>query len=559
MRKAVSFAAVAVLMVGLLAMRPALADSQTTTRPVVVMSFAGYDELMNDLRFAGELGDHPGLDKNVEGVLQLFTKGRGLAGVDKTRRSGVVILICDGKPTGYAFVPVTNPNESLALLQDLGHKSQDVGDGIVSIDVKHANKRLFASEKNGWAFLSDKREVLANTPDDPAKLVAGLPLKYDGAIRLNVCNVPRELRRQFIECLREKGKKHLNRIQGTGLERAIATMVAQKGLEAIDGALNEIEQVTVGWALDGEEKAAFGEVTVTALEGTNAARQFAGLKQVKTDFSGFQLPDAAVSGSATFEVLGITPNEATIFFNAVRTAAFERIDAHLYSAQRIKDAKKFVDGMLGVAEKAAVSGRVDQGGSLVLKPDAVTLVSSRYVADGRKLEETLGIAVEAARVEYPGVVAKLLKPNADEWKGVRLHVLSIPIPERCKKRDKVVQLVGENLDIVVGFGDTFTCCAAGKNAMTTLKQVIDRSLASPDQAVRPLQFSISLSQVADFIVVVADEKHKQKAEIAARLLKSRAGKDHVTAVVTPIERGVTCRLELEEAVLQLLAKAEKLK
>ena len=42
----------------------------------------------------------------------------------------------------------------------------------------------------------------------------------------------------------------------------------------------------------------------------------------------------------------------------------------------------------------ADSGRVDEGGSLVLKTDAVTFVGSRYVADGRKLEQTLGLAVE---------------------------------------------------------------------------------------------------------------------------------------------------------------------
>ena len=125
MRKAVSLIVVAVLTLGSLAHRPALANSLKTAKPVVVASFAGYDELLGDVKLAGDLAGHPDLDKSVDAALTLFTKGRGLAGIDTKRSSGAVILAGEGKPTGYLFLPVTDLKASLALLEELGHKSID--------------------------------------------------------------------------------------------------------------------------------------------------------------------------------------------------------------------------------------------------------------------------------------------------------------------------------------------------------------------------------------------------------------------------------------------------
>jgi len=558
-RKAVSLTLVAALALGLLLLRPALADSPKAAKPVIVVSLASYDELMGDLKFVGDLADHPDLDKNVEAVLKLFTKGRGLVGVDKQRPCGAVIAIGDGKPTGYGFMPVTDLKELLTLLENLGHESRDAGDGIIEIDTKQENKRLFVRQKEGWAFLADKPEALADTADDPAQLIAGLPEQYDWAVRLNVCNVPEECRQKLVERLKKRARRDLKRMKGTEEEKTIAKMVARKIVRVIDAATDEIEQITLGCALDHNAKTASLEVTVTALEGTGAAKQFAELKQAKTSFAGFQLPGAALSGGAAFQSLVVSAEEATAFFNAVQAAAFKHVEAKIQSEEDLKGAKEFISGMLGVASETVASGRVDRRGSLVLKPDAVTLVAGRYVADGPKLEQTLGLLVEAARKKHPDAVDKLLKPNAEECKGIKLHVVSIPIPDQCKDRDKAVRLVGENLEVVVGIGEQCVCCAAGKDALNTLKQAIEQSDPEGQQADPPVQFSVSLGQVADFIAEVAKEKDKPTVEKIAALLKENPDKDHVTAVATPIERGVKCRLELEQGVLKLLAEAQKLK
>ena len=74
-----------------------------------------------------------------------------------------------------------------------------------------------------------------------------------------------------------------------------------------------------------------------------------------------------------------------------------------------------------------------------------------------------------------------------------------------------------------------------------------------------LQFSMSLSQIADFMAVVAKEEDKAEVEKIAAMLEKHSGDDHVTVVATPIDRGVKCRLELEEGVLRVLGKMHELK
>jgi hypothetical protein len=79
------------------------------------------------------------------------------------------------------------------------------------------------------------------------------------------------------------------------------------------------------------------------------------------------------------------------------------------------------------------------------------------------------------------------------------------------------------------------------------------------QATLPLRFSVSLSRVADFLAAVAEKKDKPGIEAAAAILEKSSGKDHVTAILKPIDRGVRFQLQIEEGVLKVVAEARKLK
>jgi hypothetical protein len=546
------------LMLGALLSAPARADSQAA-KPVVVISTAGYDAFMADLACLGEIGDHPGLDKSIDGIVKLFTKGRGLAGVDKARPWGIAFFPGDGKPTGYGFVPVTDLKALLELLDELGHKSSDAGAGLIEIDMKQKGKRLLVREGMGWAFLADSAESLANLPDDPGKMVADVAEHYDWAVQLNISNVSPRDREKLVKALGAQAKKDLDKAKGTEAQKAVLRMIAGRILSDIETAAEELERITIGGSLDNEAKTASLEVTVTALEGTGAAAKLAQLKQSTTNLAGFQLPGAAMTAGCAVQCSNVNTEMVTALFLAIKTVAFEEIDRKIDSEQKAARAKEFIGGLLRVAAETVATGRLDRRMSLVLKPGGVTLVGASHVASGPKLEQTLAMLVEVAHKKYGDDVDEIFTPNAEEYNGVRLHVLSIPITERCKHHEDAIALVGEKLEVVFGVADEAVGFAAGRDAMKTMKQAIDRSIASPQQATVPAQFSVSLGRVADFMVTVAEEKDKAIVEAAAAIANENPGKDHISSVVTPIDRGLKYQFQIEEAVLKLLAEARKLK
>ena len=556
-RKPALMTLVGALVLGALLCAPAWADSQGT-EPVVVISTAGYDALMADLACLGEIAGHPGLDKSVDAIVTLATKGRGLAGVDKARPWGIAILPGEGKPTGYGFIPVTDLKALLDLLAELGHKSSDAGDGLIEIDTKQEGKRLLVRECNGWAFFADKPECLANLPDDPGQLLTGMAPQYDWAVRLNICKAPPQHREKLVEAIRAHAEKHLDEAKGTEAQKALYHVIARIILSDIETAIKELEQITIGGSFDHEAKTASLEATVTALEGTSSAAKLAQLKESVTNLAGFQLPDAAVTAGVAVQCSDINTEAVTALFGAIKTAAFEEIDKKVDSQEKAEKAKEFLGRLLRAAAETVAGGQFDRRMSLLLKPDAVTLVGATLVANGPDLEQTLGMLVEAARKKHGEEVDKFFTPNAEEYNGVRLHVLSIPITDKCDHHEDAVALVGEKLDVVFGVHDKAVGFAAGRDAMKTMKQVIDQSIASGQQETLPAQCSVSLQQVADFLAAVAEEKEKPIAEAAAAILKESSGKDHITAVVQPIERGLKCTLQMEEGVLRVLAEAQKL-
>ena len=57
-------------------------------KPVAVVTIASYERIMTDIALIGNLAGNPDLDKNLEGMIQLFTQGQGLNGLDKKRPLG---------------------------------------------------------------------------------------------------------------------------------------------------------------------------------------------------------------------------------------------------------------------------------------------------------------------------------------------------------------------------------------------------------------------------------------------------------------------------------------
>ncbi|MBN2475441.1 MAG: hypothetical protein JXB62_12590 [Pirellulales bacterium] len=557
MRKPLLLTLMVALLLGAACWSPARADAAGDLKPLAVASFAGYGELLDDLALVGKLADRPEVPQMFEAVLTLATQGHGLAGLDKERPWGAVILPADERPVGFAFLPITDLDQLHEVVKPHLREVTDVGGEVYKLEGKRGDKPLYVKEQNGWLLASDNADVLSKAPDNPSALLEGLDGQYDVAVRLYVCNVPAEDREKLLAKLKRDAKKELERRSGESDEELAARKILAKAvLKAVSGAANELQQITLGWSLDNQDEVAGVELSVTALEGTSAAADLAGLTKAKTRFAGFCIPGAALSWSlaANYDLGG--GEELGAVFKAIRDAAFREIDLK-HMPEEAAAVKQLADGLLQATRETLASGRADGAASVVLKPDALTVAVGKYVADAAALEETLGDFVEAVRRKHPDFVNNVLTIDAGEHKGVRFHTLSLPLPGQVKNRAQVVQLVGEKLDVVVGIGQQSFYWAAGKNAMATLKEAIDRSQSAAAETSLPMEISLALSPVAQFVAQAGPPREREKAQKAAELLETVDGKDHIRLTASPIERGVKYRLEAEQGVLKLIGAATR--
>ena len=85
------------------------------TKPIAALAVASYDDLVSDVNFVGGLVERPKLGALLDGVVALFTQGKGLAGVDKTRPWGLIVQASGEENfTGHVFVPVTDFKAALS-------------------------------------------------------------------------------------------------------------------------------------------------------------------------------------------------------------------------------------------------------------------------------------------------------------------------------------------------------------------------------------------------------------------------------------------------------------
>ena len=164
------------------------------SKPVLTVSFAGYDQYYANLTTLSKLGG-PNFAQMADGMLGLFTQGRGLAGLDKKRPWGALVYAAgdDDFPV-VIFVPVTDFKKLVALIPDpeTGQPTKPDDKGVC--ELKFRGQSFFAKEKDGWAFAVRKREDLDALPANPAALIDDLAKKYTLAIRASLKNVPAALK-----------------------------------------------------------------------------------------------------------------------------------------------------------------------------------------------------------------------------------------------------------------------------------------------------------------------------------------------------------------------------
>jgi hypothetical protein len=536
---------------------PAQVSPATGRKPLVTISFSGYDELRADVEFVGNLGNNPQLAKRLEAMLKAMTQGPAagpgpaLPGLDTKRPWGAVVQTDGQQFPIYGFIPVTDLKQLMGVVGNFlpGGPPAPPADGVYELGLN--GPAVFVQQKGGWAFITSNRQDLATVPADPQKVLGGLNQKYDLAVRASVQNVPVPLRQMILDQIKMGAEIGMQQLPGESNEDyALRQGVARRMIEQFTATVDELDEVLIGWAIDRQTGTSYVDFQITAVAGTKTAAQFSQAATATTNFAGFELPGAALTGNwaGTFSDSDVAQAKDAIA--NVRVTALRELKNQGLSPDELKLATQLLSDLLEVLEKTVENKTADGGLALLLKPGGLTLVAGGTIADGAKLESALKqLAAEVQKAEPQ--FSQLLKLDAETYQGVRFHTLAIPTDQMD---DQVAaKLFGQNLDVVLGISPTSVYLAAGRDALSTLKQVIDGSKSQAGKQIPPARLSLAAAPIAKFVAGVAeDEQARQVAAQIGDLLEKSSGKDHLILTSKPIPNGATVRLEVEGGILKLL-------
>ena len=260
-----------------------------------------------------------------------------------------------------------------------------------------------------------------------------------------------------------------------------------------------------------------------------------------------------MSGSFAASFRPDDPSPWEQLITAVRVKASADIDQRESSAERAQAGKQIVADLLDVVQQTLASGQIDEVTSLMLDPQAATLVSARHVSDGSKVEQAITTWVEAARQDHPEFVEDALRQDVDRASGVRFHTLTVDVPHDAQNREKIVQAIGDRLQLVIGVGKQSVYFAAGREARKTLQEAMARSRSATITDTAPVQLSWALHDTVQFFAHAGQGAAKQRASKLLETLESTTNdSDHLTLSIHPREQGLRLRLELEEGAVQVL-------
>lgn len=548
--KIVTIATAVVMLLG-----ATIAQAQTS-KPVLVVSLPSVDDLMANLDFLGSFGGQPAASQMVNGMIMGMTQGQGLKGLDKSKPISMAIgATADGQFTPVVYVPVTSAKELVDTIVNthMIGPPQDDG-GVMKLTGPNGND-VFVREQSGWAIITQAKDAALPT-DNPMSLLTGLNPEYGVAVRVMLQNIPEDKKKSAIEQFRgfmefaaaqqrqQGGDNPLNAINQKNMEQQVA---------AIERLLKEADQVTIGWKIDRNAKTTYLDFTVTAVPGSQLDQEIKQNSGMKTNFSGFLMPEAAVTMNFAAKNAQENIDQTLTTLEQLKSQANDAIDKDQDLPADKKDSvKKVLDEFMEVANSTVKSGTSDGGAVVQMGAGKFQAAVGGFVSDGPKLEKAVKDLVTLAKGEPDFESHAAVKLDLESYKNVNFHQITIKLPDEAGEEAK--KIFGDSVDIYVGAGATSAYVAAGKGSLELVKSVIDRSAAEPNKVIPPVQMSIALSPIVDFIGSI-NESNAAHAEVIKQALTQAPGKDHITLNASMIPNGMTYRLLLEEGVLKAIGTA----
>ena len=495
-------------------LQPALA--QMSSEPALVVSLSGVESLGQAVE---QVGAAAGFEMEAQRYAAMAVAQAAEFGVDPTQPWGVVLSLEGGEPSGLAFIPVDldvamtqlkGMVEMMKMMSDMNGGSMQMGpvpvdissieisepdaDGIYAITGEEGQGYYFGGQ-GGWAFISPDRDAVLNAPTDPTPLLGDLPSKYAIGVQFNPQQIPPEA---FDSLLR------------------LFMMGMMDVPVAPEELAQEIEDITFGLNVESDGSLSI-EADMIVVAGSEFDGMMSKVSSTPLRFAGFSDPNALinfVAGLPPQVIQLVTPLEEKLGLLREGILA-DLATAQLSDADRLMLEKLINDGidtLLGALKQEVI----EVAGSVNISPTSVSIAAAATVPDAAKLEEVV--------IQLLGIVGQEEQElqdatsfNVDEYKGVRMHTISVPAMMIVPQADPMdlapmqtlmlaqpsqdgipPALADGTITLLLGFSDdaVYTVLTLG-DAVAELKAAIDASETADVDPTVLQTMSISMAQLGD--------------------------------------------------------------
>ncbi|HEY2414531.1 MAG TPA: hypothetical protein VGI40_19955 [Pirellulaceae bacterium] len=517
---------------------PAGKSGEPGLKPVAVVSIVSIKEMLNDIGYVTRIAGMAD-----QGDTARFFASAMTSGIDKERPIGLYFVPKNGEFHTIAFVPMDKDglNTILKLHKDQLGEAKDAGDGVLQVG---RARTVFVKDQNGWAFVSENKQHLADLPQDPASLLGDLPKHYNVAAKLFVQNIPAELRKTAIDEIKLGIERFLDSpaARQQKIDRDQAKQLTKVYTTQLEKLINEADELMIGLGINEQAKDVVLDVAFSAKGGTSLARAMALQADAKTNFAGFVQPDAAMTMTLASKTSPEDIAQASAALQLYRTQIAKAIDDSADVPPNKRDAIKALLGPLfDVIGKTIATGRADGGAIVMLQPKSCSFAFGGAMADGPSMEKILAQVGDLIK-DLPN--APKLQLNTGTVGDMKLSRLTAPIPAQAGDMREVF---GENLEILIGISPKSFIVAGGKSAEELLKSVLQKSSQESEKSVSPLDLTISLLPILKFSKSIDSDN-----PVVSRMVSSleQGGNDRVSITNKGTTTSSTTRIEIQEGVIR---------
>lgn len=485
--------------------KPGLAESR------IRIAIPSLVEVENKLKWLIELSPDPQLRKQwkklKQDLIDAFTDG-----IDEERPIVVDAVFSSTGLTYDLRIPISDlTDERTGFLSGLRGRSyivRKLPDGTYEIlgeDEQVAH--LLVEQDYAW-IATRNRPVSARPPSATADLASILDLKKDIVVELETHLEDMRPRRAGFEAFREYVERgHRKRRNETQKAFELRKSLSKHFLAAAEEFIVEAANLQVTWNLDtsGASGVGRGEVSLTALPGTNLAKLIDEAGTRSWYFSNLTPHDNVLAAANISVVLDdVRSRQFKELGQTLRPIFENEIETRLPKIER--DAwTRAVSLFFKMTEEAADLGTMD-GFAELFGPAANkhVLICGLRVANGKQADEIIKL-VPSFRTDWK------VRLNAREHAGVGIHEMTVGKQDLASFQ---CVFANENT-LYVGTSQSTVWIAAGNGALDQLKRSIDQAGRPSDKANPVLfRYQIHVGRLASLIDSLQKRDSPQKMALS---------------------------------------------